>query len=478
MTSLKSVNPFKRGAELLLLSLIIGAGNTFFQHSPGFFQEFFNPFIILSLIVAAYYGKYYGFLSLFFSVFVIALPLPLALDLIYGQVWRPAYWRNLQKVALSPLALTLLGIYTFGIIRDYYVSQIGRCKNRLKKISREAGLLKRNAKAIMAVNHELEGRVSRQQDSITSLHSSIQVLYSLNLNKALYSILEIVNKFTGVRKASIWEHYPESKDLRLAAHLGWSEEEVARTIIPAEKTIEGWVLRNDMLFSVRMLIQHANLARMDSSRNLLTLPITAGTKIWGVLNIEEMPFIKYNQYTEKLLSMILALAAPALEKAIEYESVITQKEINPETGLPSFSHFYSLLQKDLQRLTVQKGTLSIIIIELLNFTDLSADFGEKKIYTVIGQLAEQLRIASLNRANLFHYKADGQLVILFPNLDYDGASLFCLDILSTINEYQWNIDGQEIALETALGYAAVGDEQMDADKMLEISENLLEMQKV
>jgi diguanylate cyclase (GGDEF)-like protein len=433
---------------------------------------------VLSLIVAAYYGKYYGFLILLFSIFVITLPLPYALDRVYGNVWNLDYWRRLQNIALIPLALTLLGIYVFGIIRDYYVTELDRRRDRLKNISREAGLLKRNLRGITRVNHELEERVSRQQDSVTSLHSHIQLLYSLNLSKALDAILEIVNKFSSANKASIWVYEPESKDMRLAAQLGWSPEEEARTVIPVEDSVEGWVLRNSMMFSIRMLLQYENLSRMDTSRNILTLPISAGTKIWGILNIEEMPFVKYNQYTEKLLAMILALAAPALEKAIEYESVITQKEIHPETGLPSFTHFYSLLDKELQRLKVQKATLSVIIIELVNFAELVNEFGEKKVCTVLGRMAHQIGYTSRSRANLFHYKSDGQLVILFPNLDYDGASLFCLEVLSTINDNRWEIDEKEIALETAIGYAAAGEEQINADNMLEIAENLLEMQKV
>jgi PleD family two-component response regulator len=232
-----------------------------------------------------------------------------------------------------------------------------------------------------------------------------------------------------------------------------------------------------MLFSVRMLLQYNHLKEIDRGRNLMTLPIKAGRKVWGILNIEDMPFSRYSQYTEKLLLMTVSLAAPALEKAVEYDSVIRQEE-NAVTGLASFSHFYSLLQKNLDRMLIQRGTLSIIILEITNYGDLSEEFGEQKVLTFVTRMARMLRELSNNKAAVFQYKQNHQVVLLFPNLDFDGASLLCLEILSEIGESSWHLDGRDLFLEAVLGYASLGEDRRTADEMIEIAENLLEMQKV
>ncbi len=409
---------------------------------------------------------------------MIALPLPFALDSIHGDVWKTQYWQTLREAALLPLVVTLIGVYVFGIIRDSFTTGAERWKLRLKFVSRAKGMQHRQIRGLETVNRELEERVSRQQDSITTLHSRIQGLYSLDLSKTLDSLLETVQKFTGATKASIWKHEPKSRRLRLAAFADWSTAEKANTAISDSDSIEGWVLRNNLMFSIKLLLQYDNLQNLDTSRNLLTLPISAGRQVWGVLNIEEIPFAKYNLYTEKMLMMILALAGPALERAVEYESVSRQKDIHPVTGLPSYSHFHSLLQSIIQRIKVQSGTLCIIIIELANFLELQSEFGEDKACALLHRIGKEVEQISSNRASLFHYKADAQLVALLPNLDYDGASLFCLDLLGAVNEKQWEMDGQEVALETIVGYAALGNKQTSAEEMLETAENLLEMQKV
>jgi len=461
--------------EILLISLIIGAINIYFHENPGFLAGAFNPYLIIALIISSYYGKYYGFTSLIFSIIVITLIYPFILEnFFYPGTWKIEYWLNLRDSGLLPFSLTIIGIYIFGIIRDSIEAKI------IKTYNREAGMSSHKSalvRGLETVNRELEMRVSRQEDSVSSLYTWIQKLYTLNLQIAIETILEITQKFSGATKASIWEYHSETKDLKVIQTLGWSEEKV-NTIIPVENTIEGWVVRNNMIFSIRMLLQYQNLSKIDTGRNIFTLPILSGRKMWGILNIEEMPFSKYNLYTERLLAVILSLASPSLEKAIEFDSVIRQSEINAFTGLPSFSNFYILLEKEINRMSIQKGTLSIVIIELLNFNKFAKTFGEHKAFSLFNGIIEEAKTLSAHIAGAFHYKHDNQIVLSFPNMDFDGTSLFCLDLLEAINNKNWIINEEEISLETIIGYSSLGEKNISANEMLKIAENLLEMQKI
>jgi diguanylate cyclase (GGDEF)-like protein len=320
--------------------------------------------------------------------------------------------------------------------------------------------------------------VSRQQDSITALHSEMQELYSVNLDKAMETILSTVQRFSAASALSIWEARREDKELRMVANRGWEEGDSRPTVLSAESSIEGWVLRNNTVFSIKMLGQYENLRKMDRGVNIMTLPVFAGRKIWGVLNIAEMPFAKYNSYTEKLITMILALAAPALERTVEYEAVITQAEVHPVTGLPAFAQFFSLLNETLRRARQNRETLSVLILELTNFDTLSESFGRRNALQLIGQLAGQMVILSRNKANIFHYKDENQIVLLYPHLDYDGASQFSLEALNTINAKEWSLNEQLVYLEVMIGYASLTEEQVEAEGLLQIAENILEMQKV
>ncbi len=475
---MRSQKPITRIGELLLFPIAIGAVNLFFRDNPGFFRGSFNPYLLLALIVAVYYGKYYGLLSLLFSSLIIALPLPFVLSIFQPGTWSLSYWVDLRSVAPVPMAATLVSAYILGLIRDAQTGRLAKAKERVRLFSRQKGELLKLKRVLETINQELEQRVSRQQDSITALHSEIQELYSLNLDKALETILRTVQRFSGATEVSIWQVHPETKDLHLVVSRGWDESGSRPTVISVENSIEGWVLRNNTVFSVKMLGQYENLRQMDRGHNIMTFPVAEGRKIWGVLNIADMPFAKYNLYTEKLVTMILALAAPALERAVEYEAVVTQAEVHPVTGLAGFTQFFSLLKNTLQGARRDKETLSVLILELTNFDTLSESFGRENALRLVSQLAGQLLILSRNKANLFHYKDENQIAVLYPHLDYDGASLFSLETLSMINEKEWILQEQKVNLEVMVGYASLSEEQLEAEGLLQIAENILEMQKV
>ena len=475
---MRSHKPIIRIGEILVFPIAIGAVNLLFRDNPGFFRSSFNPYLLLALIVAAYYGKYYGLLSLVFSALIIAFPLPWALDFFERGTWGLPYWNDLRRMAPVPMAATLVSAYILGLIRDAQVGRLAKAKERVRLFSRQKGVLTKQKHILETINRELEQRVSRQQDSITALHSEMQELYSLNLDRALETILTTAQRFSGASILSIWEAHPESKDLHVVASRGWEKSTSRPAVVSAENSIEGWVLRNNTVFSVKMLGQYENLRRMDRGVNIMTFPVRAGRKIWGVLNIAGMPFSKYNLYTEKLVTMILALAAPALERAAEYEAVVTQAEVNPVTGLAAFAQFFSLLNGTLQRARQNRETLSVLIFELTNYDDLSETFGRTSALQLVSRLAGQMVILSKNKANIFHYKNENQIVLLYPNLDYDGASLFSLEALNMVNGNDWFLNEKAVNLEVMIGYASLSEEQMETEGLLQIAENILEMQKV
>jgi GGDEF domain-containing protein len=191
-----------------------------------------------------------------------------------------------------------------------------------------------------------------------------------------------------------------------------------------------------------------------------------------------MPFAKYNLYAERLLLLIMALAGPALERAIEYEAVVRQEDINPVTGLPSFSQFYALLEHELSRQDAENGTLAVMVLELLNFPALAAEHGKEATLRLLAEITPLVRELSGGKARFFHYKGEAQLVVLAPNLDADGASLFSLNLLTRVNERQWALRDTRVFFELILGFGVRAGAGQSADDLLEAAENLLEMQKV
>lgn len=469
---------FLTSGEILIVSLLIAGINLIFPENPGFYQLYYIPYIAVGLLFSAVYGAVFGLICLAFCTGLILGPLPFLLSVIHDDFVRSGYWSLIARNAVVPFPVAVVTTYIFGAVRSATGSREVRLKRRLEELVKENWVLKKKSDSLFRVNLELDERVSRQQEAITSLYTQLQKLDTLDVNQALNVLLETVQIFTKATKASIWEFVAGMNQFKLSASLGWNPETDRITSIPVENSIEGWAFRNDSLFSVRMVLQYDNLKKMENGRNLITLPITVGRKTWGVLNIEEMPFEKYNMYTERLLYIIINLAEHSIEKAIAYESVIEKDEVDDVTGLPLYSQLYRMLEEETRRAGVDKGNFSLIVVDTINYTELVQTHGGNPVREVIKAAVEELEALSEHKAHFYKYKEDSQIACIYPNLDFDGVSLFCLEALEKLNTGKWQIDGNDVPLEAVIGFSVFSGEGQGPEQMLEQAENLLEMQKV
>jgi polysaccharide biosynthesis protein PelD len=467
----EKMKKIRKIVELLFLSIVIYGINTLFPEDPGFLKTSMNPYFLSAILTSSYYGRNYGYLSLFFSFVLISLPFKTDLLLI-------DYWVSLWLLGRIQISIILIAVYLTGMIHNSFVSQIKNQRLYMKKVSLDKNKLQKELSTVSAVNSELEERVLRQQDSVTALYTQVKAMHSQNLTKTLSVLISTVQKFSWAEKASIWEYEKDSKQLVMVANVGWDSDDILHTIESVDSTINGWVFRNDTIFSVRMLLEYENLSVMDNERNILTFPINLSNSVWGVLNIEVMPFTKYNLYTEKLLAILIDLAGTAIERAVEYEAMIEYNEVNPETNLPSVSQFFTFVDNEIKKSIDNQSNFSVILLELTEFDELVLTHGEKRIYTILLSLLDKLHSLSGNMIDFFHYKEKNQIAIFYPNIDYDGASLFCLESLGLINSYNWTINDNKVFLDVILGYSSVGSVEISSDDLLSIAENLLEMQKV
>ena len=217
--------------EIIALSLLIGIINFFFSGNPGFGTIYYIPYIAASILIAAIYGAGWGFFSFGMSAGVIGGLLPAAFLLFLPQWSATGYWIRLLDTVYIPAAVGLLLVYMFGVIRTTSLSTIGVLKQRVHDLARENWLLKRKSDALFKVNMELDERVSRQQDSITSLHTQLRKLDTLDVTQALNVLLETVQIFTRATKATVWRYDDESSSLKLAASLGFKR---------VSRSIESW----------------------------------------------------------------------------------------------------------------------------------------------------------------------------------------------------------------------------------------------
>jgi len=108
-----------------------------------------------------------------------------------------------------------------------------------------------------------------------------------------------------------------------------------------------------------------------------------------------------------------------------------------------FSQFYRVLEKEIDNISVQKGRLSVIILEFANFSELLNKHSRTPVVQLEKTIIKTLNTLANNKAKIFRYKAENQIALIFPNLDYDGAALFCFNFLGETNSFDFLIEGKK-----------------------------------
>jgi hypothetical protein len=432
---------FGAGASICLLGLLNPV-------DPSFAGLGFLPQALASVLTAALLGALPGALAIAGAIAATAaLPYLAALAGLDLHRLEP---RALVEAARIPGAATLACVLAAGWLRDSASESAIRLLKRLRDLVRRNVQLKKMNVALSGLNEELERRVSGQRDSVSALYARIRKMDSQDMDKVMSGLLDAIVAFSQASSAAIYEYEPKAERLTRLASIG----EGAESSLPLDGTIEGWVFRNDSAFSLRDIDDYLNLSNIDFKRSVLAIPLKSGDLPWGVLNIREMPFYRYNPITEKNLGIVVELASSYIKKAVDFRDRVLRHPRNATTGLPGYGELLRILGEELAKRVKRKLSVSVVIVELLGFEELAYAHSGLKVFGMLKDFAAAALAPTGRRALAFHYRADSQLAFLLPDMDRDGASLFCLGLSGMSGDRSLQIDGERSCVEIAFGLAA------------------------
>ena len=435
---------------------------------PGFSGFLFYPYIICGLFTAVYFNRPCGFISIGLAAAAVAAKL----------IFFPPPVNNFRFDFLPAAVVSLPLIYIFGTIRENDRRSLVKIRERLKLMVKMNYRLRKITSAQLEINRELEERVTRQRPTLTTLYNQIHRMDSLNLGKSLDLLIETVEMFTGATSVTVWSESTVVNFLQATASTNRDLASRQSDLVSVDDSIAGWVFRNNRMFSIRMAGNFDNLKELNRGHCIISCPIPINKKVWGVLSIEDMPFSKYNHYTEKLVEIIISLAEPALSRAAVHEKQIQQSETDSDTGFPLFSQLFGILDRNIESAEADSNRLSLLILEIANFNELCKKVSAAGVKKIFLNLTDDILMATAGMAEFFMHKSDNQMAVFVPGLDNDGSSLLCLEILEKVNASSWTVDEREINPEIIIGFSSLGDNASDADGLVQQAEHLLNIQKV
>lgn len=466
--------------EAVVLAIAAAALNLLDPVDPGLRAATVNPYLLVAFAVAAYRGWLPGFVALVAGAAMAFLAFGVVLDDLFPNTFPPvdpASFDPRVHHRIGTLALSaILGVTLFGLIHYIWHKRTRRLQEQSTALDRERSMLETQRSALLAATSELERRVAGQRDSLSYLHARWHELSSQSVETTLRVILDTVHELTGAERCSLWQHDPAADELLVRTTVGWADDDSATRRLPVNSSIEGWVLRNGRLFSIKHLARYDTLQRVDRGTTIYSLPLRAGIRQWGVINVENLPFERFNAHTEHLLLLVAAVAAAPLAQAIAFEAGQEPADRSADTGYPLYEQLARVLQTEVTARAIDGGSLSVILIQLSDYHHLVSAGGLERTSRVIESIFSAAQKIADGGVRCFHYKNDGQLAVICPDLDFDGAALFALDLLRWAAETS-SPDASGVRAEIMVGYSSLASGVDDADALLRMAENLLAMQR-
>jgi len=179
-----------------------------------------------------------------------------------------------------------------------------------------------NQAAIAVENARLYEKVTERMREATALYKVSNLLMrTLNLDQVLKQVLDILQKSFGYRDCAILLVDEESEELEVKAARGYLQETARKVRLKiGQKGIVGWVAAHKTALNVPDVSRDSRYVGMEETRSEMAVPMMAGDRVIGVLDVQRSEVNGFNEDDLRVLSSVAAQAAIAVERAWLYSA--------------------------------------------------------------------------------------------------------------------------------------------------------------
>ncbi len=433
--------------EILLgFAVMIAINILFFKDDMGFYSFRYHPYWIIILAIAARYGFRGGLMaSIMGGIMMLSLIKISEPDFAIKQLIRFKYLE-------TPFLFIVVGSF-LGELREMQKRQFDNLNNVYKELQESFGILSIKYDTVNTAKQELNTRIISQEQTISTLYESAQALKSLKEEDIYPAVLKILKEFVSVEKCSI---YMASGDkLKMIANLGWQEGNNHPLEVGFDEEIMERAFSTNQTVSINDILKAEKSHNFSDLNLIISAPITTSNKVvLGVLNIEKMPFVKFNPQSIKMASLLANWCGSALENASIYKEIKDKDITDDITGAYTYGYLCMRIKEDFDMAHRYKFTFGILVLEIVKYKLIS----ETKKQEVLPVFSSIFKSIVRNTDLLFDGSDPGSFVFLFPFTPLKGINIVKRKLIIAIDEFKFKpYDDENRLLEFNVGVAEFND---------------------
>lgn len=439
---------------LLGFALITAVNVMWFRANLGFVGISPHPYWVVVLLLSSRYG----FLAGLFSG-VVSATLAVGLSII-GRQGTTIY--ELWKLLLGEPILFLAVGCILGEISQTLKSRYEALLGEHEELQDVFAKLRERYDALVKAKQEVDTRILSQEQTLTTMHETAQALRSLSEGELYPAALEMVAKFLGAEASSIYLF--EDGRLKLKATLGDLENRKRPGDLLPDEGLMGRAFTSGHVASANVLLEMYEKGVLPDSDSLIATPLlTSGSKVLGVLNIEKLPFLKFNSQTIRMAEVFSGWCADALENALLYSDTKSRTITDDITGAYTISYMNARLVEECARARRYKTDLAMIVLDILGYVE----YSETEQREILTALSKALKTLLRNIDLLFSGEEPGRYIILMPNTPLVGAKVVGGKIVQLVGDMGSVVASVQGTLPVGMGVSAFAEASNTPELILE-----------
>lgn len=376
----------------------------FFPSDPGFIHLAVSPYWAIILLAAFRYGFGAGLVS---GLIATMIYLYFSLD---GVLSKTALEQLAESKGLVlPVLFIFVGAF-LGEIRQRDLLHEKETKKRLIEKDADIKKMKERVDALEKARRILESRIVGETSTLRTLHKTAQKFESLNQETIYQGFLETLGEHFKVEKAALY--LLEDDLLVLRAEIGHKGGESVERKLSVTDSILSLALKKERMLNVKdlLVMPEANAFQDQFGSLLCMVPFKSGDKILGVVSIEQMDFMSFNDANLDLMNLVIDWAGQACGNAEKMTAYRLSSVWDQDLHIYSYRHFLDSINLEIQRAQTYQLTLSLAFIKLTQFASLLDQHKPIILKALIAIAKRHLAETDF----LYKYKFEGVFAILAP----------------------------------------------------------------
>ena len=453
--------------------LVISVNIMLFPDTPGFLGLNPHPYLIVVLLMSGRFGLKEGLLAALLASIILS---------VYVFLENQPYfsWSLLvEKSFLLSIISYFLAALIVGEMRGFNKSYERTLRHENIELKEERTRLKEQLEIVTEIKEELENRIIGQEETVHSLYQSIKALETLNEKQFYQALTQLTARFTGATKVSLYMINYSQDSIQRVAQYGWPDEEGAQKKFPLYEDIFGLVLKFNRMLTIKEISddsEHLSIWEKCSHKAYAYVPISMASVIVGILTVDDIPFLKLNISTIRILALIAELAVPALKNIIKYQDLQEMVKIDPITELLKYDSFMSVAEVEFKKTVRYQLDFSLLFVEVTGLMQIKNRYGHDVHIEALKWISRKLQQALRSIDIIGLGPQTCQFVLALPVTNMEGM-LAVIDRIKKLEKCAADAPQWCKYLHLYYGTASYHPSLDSLDSMIKLAQNSLKLNK-